>query len=625
MILKLEPGGTAPFVQYQPLVINTARASGEESSKRDSSSSSSKNDGKITQKDLLTMLKDIDGLPSDMEELYGNMINFMRMGEAYGREIDTSMLATQFIQSLRDIKTAVFRKDIFEKAYDQVEKNGGMHEVAITKDGKIIGRNKDGKLDAFSLEEFDSSEYTPVTNAELLRIRANDPNYAGQDYLSEIASNGIGLDQINKLIHEYVTSLGNTEHEGYERNPQQVAIATLKQFEEQLDNSELTDQEKRKLYQELFKSTKEQYAGTDENGLYKYISRSSANQIKNGLNYIYNMLPANARTLLELKSNGKGQQLILQLLNSKASDSIKWEMIENEDGVKPGTKESQDNQKIGVAIQWLKGYGSKQDFIFQDGSQDGMHLTASVMPITKNGDPIGITTASKIFESDYSGLLPPENISIAGQMIDPSNMNHIICQGRVYNVDMPIDQEAAAKGDIKPDLELSKKKKIADQIIAEKGYTSTEDKNRVYQQQQLPIKYDNDGKLITTNWRTFAAFNVTAYSGVFPDQDAVTFSDYVTELSGTAEDSTIAKLHQLNGKETDIDYDKKDGFWEQRGNLWSHINSHDSMYATTMWIPVDDSIINTLGPATKKQLNDANALDQQAARIRSIQENRNIR
>ena len=52
-------------------------------------------------------------------------------------------------------------------------------------------------------------------------IRANDINYANNDYLSQVVSNGIGMEKINGLVHDYVTKLGTTniEQTGIYKNP----------------------------------------------------------------------------------------------------------------------------------------------------------------------------------------------------------------------------------------------------------------------------------------------------------------------------------------------------------------------------------------------------------------------
>lgn len=625
MTIKFQSGGTAPFVSYTPLNFNTASNydSSDIEDARKTKSSDSKESGKLTEKDLLMAIKDLDALPSDSAQLYDQMVDFIRMQEM--GFIDPSMLATQFIRMQQYMKDSVYRKGAFEEAYKNVKENNGLNEYAVTDTGDIVVASSDGGIKFASIEQVLSGEYNPLTNADLLRLRAE--SYAGNDTLTQIVSNGIGMEKVVGLINQAMHNLGSLDNtsEGYARDPYQSAMKALAEQVNEIQNGNLSESEKQAKIGEITQSILKGVSGTNEEGLYKYTetNKNSNEQIKAALNYIYAALPRNAKTILDLHSGGNGQVLIFQLLTSTANNtySLKWDMIENASGVKPGTKESQDSQKLSVAAQFIKGRGQLESFIFQDGTQDGMQLIASTMPITKNGDPIGITTAKDIFNSDYGTSLDPNNISIAGQIISASTTNHIVQKGFAHNVDMPLDQEWLAKGKKVPDLDLMRKKLEADKIIEDNKYTSIQDKNRVYQSKGLPLKYDDDGTLNTTSWATFAAIDVDAYSGVFPDQDGITMSRYATELTGTEEDSTVAFINQHNGKEGSIDYDKRSPV-EARSGIWKYINSYDAIYKSTMWIPIYDNLSMTLGNATQDQINKAQALDQQAERIKTLREDR---
>lgn len=632
MTIKFQSGGTAPFVSYTPLNFNTASNydSSDIEDIRKTKSSDSKESGKLTEKDLLMAIKDLDALPSDSAKLYDQMVDFIRMQEM--GFIDPSMLATQFIRMQQHMKDSVYRKGAFEEAYKNVKENNGLNEYAVTDTGDIVVADNDGGIKFASIEQVLSGEYKPLTNSDLLRLRAE--SYAGNDTLTQIVSNGIGMEKIVQLINQAMKSVGSSQetYEGFSRDPfQKATVEAMQELQNKINtinSSASSDEEKQKAINELQtaaqSSLSQRYAGATEQGLYKYTesNKNSNGQLEYALNYIYNVLPKNARTILNLHSGGNGKMMIGSLLASTASTehSLKWDMLEDVNGTKPGTKESADSQKFSVAAQFIKGRGQLESFIFQDGTQDGMQLIASTMPITNNGNPIGITTAKDIFSSDYGTSLDSNNISIAGQIISASTTNHIVQKGFAHNVDMPLDQEWLAKGKKVPDLDLMRRKLEADKIIEDNKYTSIQDKNRVYQSNGLPIKYDDDGTLNTTSWATFAAIDVDAYSGVFPDQDGITMSRYATELTGTEEDSTVAFLNQHNGKEGAIDYDKKDLPWEGRGQ-W-YLNDHDAIYRSTMWIPIYDNISMTLGSATQEQMNKAQALDQQAERLKTIHEDR---
>ena len=63
MIFKFQQGGSAipPLVSYEPAMVTD-----DGTSEIDNTQESSKESSDLTDKDLLKMLKDLDGLPNDM-------------------------------------------------------------------------------------------------------------------------------------------------------------------------------------------------------------------------------------------------------------------------------------------------------------------------------------------------------------------------------------------------------------------------------------------------------------------------------------------------------------------------------------------------------------------------------
>ena len=118
-------------------------------------------------------------------------------------------------------------------------------------------------------------------------------------------------------------------------------------------------------------------------GLYegKLITETQAQQAKAALSYLYNMLPSNAKTLLQLKSNNpqnpeQGAINILQtLITSRASSTLINELDHkgsyNPDGTKNQDRENEDNLSYNAAAVWLSGGGFKSEFIIQDETNEG--------------------------------------------------------------------------------------------------------------------------------------------------------------------------------------------------------------------------------------------------------------
>jgi len=142
-----------------------------------------------------------------------------------------------------------------------------------------------------------------LTNGQLLTMRAHSPNLAFDDQVFDIVNNGIGMSKIATHIKSIAGTIGSmeTKIEG------------------------ISEVESRKI-----KSGLQILAGTEgtPDGFYKVTNdkkESSAN-VKAALNYIYNILPKNYRTILEINSNGKGQELIYNMLVSQVNDFDKTDI-----------------------------------------------------------------------------------------------------------------------------------------------------------------------------------------------------------------------------------------------------------------------------------------------------------
>ena len=56
-----------------------------------------------------------------------------------------------------------------------------------------------------------SGEYQALTNSNLLWYRSQHPEYVNNNKVFQIVENGIGLEQVHKMIKDRFRELGNTE------------------------------------------------------------------------------------------------------------------------------------------------------------------------------------------------------------------------------------------------------------------------------------------------------------------------------------------------------------------------------------------------------------------------------
>lgn len=126
---------------------------------------------------------------------------------------DVSDLASTYLSNLYQIKMASYNKKEYDKAYTEVTKNGGLNEYAITASGQVIVMDEDDNLKQISVSELlkGTSKYRPLTNSNLLYLRAYQPEYINNNQILNTVANGIGMEQVDKMIREKLSSLGTSE------------------------------------------------------------------------------------------------------------------------------------------------------------------------------------------------------------------------------------------------------------------------------------------------------------------------------------------------------------------------------------------------------------------------------
>jgi len=103
------------------------------------------------------------------------------------------------------MKTANFNNKEFEKAYNAVSANGGINEFAINERGQLFCTNGENDFKLIKPEDLKDNEgYTPLTNAELLKLRAYNTDLAFNNSILGVVQNGIGIETVNKYIKDII-------------------------------------------------------------------------------------------------------------------------------------------------------------------------------------------------------------------------------------------------------------------------------------------------------------------------------------------------------------------------------------------------------------------------------------
>ena len=577
MIFKFQQGGSAipPLVSYEPVMVTD-----DGTSEIDTTRESPKESSDLTDKDLLKMLKDLDGLPNDMQVLTETLQNFY-IDQQYSPFPNTVNIASRYLQALFLMRTANFNRKQYDNAFNIVSNNGGINELAINERGQLVCVNSKGDFKFLLPEQLkDNPDYAPVYNAELLKMRAYSPELANNNEVLSIVSNGIGMKSILELVSQAITDLGSTTKvdEGFTSTSSKELLNGLKAFQ--------------KASLEASKNG-QNFDGT-VNNLYKgkLLTQSQAEQAEAALRFIYRSLTPNAQTLLKVKASQPTEegavQMLGELIQSKITNRTEFTMTVDT----PTSKTTDGSPKSGTfdaikldPVSLLQaGYGQKQTItiLTGEGGQNGIQIPTVSMPIvSKDGQSMGVGTLSDVATSGFAGYLDLENVTMGGVRIDPTGFQNVAVNGtQLYTAYLPIDLEKYSDtGNIRPDIDMLKRLKVAQNEIKEGNITDKNKINQIYQKHKLPAMFDGNGNVLT-NYQKFALINGAAIQQAFQEN-----AEVAKWLSETTDENIVNNVLNIiqkgRGKEERIQFNKKN--WYN-----GMFNSYDHVYKGTIFIPVNE-------------------------------------
>lgn len=568
-------------------------SSGSSTSKRSSKSDGDSEKGKLTEKDLFTMMKDLDGLPNEMKAIFSH-VNAM-YGSANTSGATVAML---YNTTLNEIKQAKFNKEEYDKVWTEVNKNQGMGEFAVTSSGHVVVYNKDKELTAVSVDEYmqNPDKYRAITNSNILNLRAKDPQfvYRNGDPLLEIATNAIGLNKIESMLRERLQNLGTTEQvfQGY----------TKKQGE--------NIQQGIKILEELASRNESDGTQLTVDGLYKdkVITKEQKNQADAAIKYIYETLPENAKAILQLHSGNANNpiqgairvisDLVTQGMSSTFSVTHDYESNLNPDGTKrKDPKDVTDDEKLNIAQQWLMGTGNTETYYINPGTNLATRITSSSMPIvSKDGKVYQIGDSLRsVTESQYGGMLNWNKATMGGKRIRQGYYDQVlITDNNIRLVDFPINSDGTPDLTPKTLEAVEKYRRLAEENGIDLDDPSsvrnhTQELNAILQECGLPVAFDSNGNYIQGKWAQFGVIQ-----GVTTDTALSTSGDYslFRDIKDKSEIDSYKRIIEKN-QNAKLDFDYDDKGWFEGG--------YNRMLEGTIWIPIYNNIFNA-GAGTGSKL-----------------------
>ena len=580
MIFKFQQGGTTPpFVAYQPVIVSDKRTTATQEEAAAAKVASDSDKGKLTSKDLYTMLKEkLKGLPSDVDAA---MWKLQSVEESLNLDFFhdfTSNIENKYLNALQTMNQLSFSREQYDKALDNVKSNGGLNEAAIDQYGQVYMTNgKDYKL--MSPEEAKQSGWKQMTNQDLLYLRANDPSLSGKDEILNVVNNGIGISQVTKMIQDSIGNLGTNSNS-------ETAYATTQQGQ---------------LIQGLndfIKAAQEtgQYDASIED-LYKaqIINKTQAQQASQAIAYIYKTLPQNAKSLLKTRTEGgtdkEALNLISTLVLSKTSKDKSF-TADLEGGptkksmskdANAGSKDDTD-MKTSLPLQIMQDMGESDVAPVTIDKGDGIQMSvygSFFSAVTdKKGDTITNTSLQNMLaQSGLQDIVKNvRNITFGDQKLTPEQLSKITYNNTgVVRAELPVNEDGTVKLSVLDDFNAAMNE------IKGLGNASKEQVEAIKVKYHLDQYLKDDG---TPNPKHTAPFILT--EGYTTEKNGIEDTAYVKHIKNPTDDQIQLIKDSLTvgtGKDAKVpDIDTFDWY-----NPFDWFGT-ENIYKATIYIPISNNV-----------------------------------
>lgn len=646
LIDKKQYGGvTATFVPRG--FIDVAALTSDQAS-----SSSSQKESKSMLEEQMSKYGDWAGkiLPSEINAIQSGIMSAADLEDSpdmagLSKAQRYALLQSKYIQQMN---TGLMNYKNLEKAKDHIIQSGAAQEIALTSEGYVFVRRQGG-INLIPYTKFDPTKDIPITNAELTNLRANDPKFGFNDKVTASLMGATSMKEIRDIITQttqrLATQSGSSEmfiNPLSEDNPNILGILRdINITKEDLKTMDLGTLIKRKVS-----------------------DKSNAQALSHAVNAVIAQLTQQQRALLAIRAKEMGQEadprvLIMEYMASMASgehsesldivntfSSGNAELRAQRSEARQAQKKAQEEkekaaknplgeQKTSAALRFALGMTEKKRMEITNGAKGKFVVEASVGRITKDDNPIGMTTLDGVANSDFSGSLDWDNVTVGGIKVDRYKRNHVLVDGEIRKAALPIDQKAAANGVIKPDIDACQRMDYAWQKLRQMGISEqtmsqaqtpeqrsqlAQTINKVFQEMRLPLMFigiDERGMPIAniTNYVEFAMLMGHVDSNVLPSGGK--WESELTRVPDEDQKDVIAKFKEQYEKGAYTPPYKYE--WWHPAGWW---NNPADLFECTVFIPMNtdfNTVISTTGASYQPKVPEALEIERRTNQVNNSQ------
>lgn len=458
-IIKYQSGGSS--ISYLP-VINPVNAGAPSAP----AAQEPQKEGSVVEDTVKELFK-ARGLKSDHDVL----MNYIESGSrAIGLE---NVLSSKLTTIMSYINNMAVAKEEYINAEDHLQTIKGTYETAVTSKGGVFVL-REGKLQEVSPYDLDSGE-NPLTNAELLNIRANSSVGAYNDYFMETLLGATSGTEIRDIIKEALTGLEQ------QKTDKQYYIDPF------------SEDSRNRAYQGGLLNilagmnvTIEDLQKTSGENLIEIQTKNTTNeqQVQNAIASIDTMLTSQQRALLETKAKQFGleggyKDIILYYANRvvKGESSVELDMVDAATGTRGRNKTSEEetNSNVSALMSYYGDIGGQHGQILltpghrsdKVGATPGMSAdgTSWGQALDNENNPIPDGSLESFLNHGFGIITDTSNgIYVGNQKIDESQFRNIYVRtNQISRIYLPYTRDK--NGAIQPNWALLDEfKKVKEQV-----------------------------------------------------------------------------------------------------------------------------------------------------------------
>lgn len=389
-------------------------------------------------KELLSLMKDQNLLPSDINMIFNKLIQFQRrtqkLSNIAGFEGTGSYRSVMpgMLQIMNLVSQAKYNKSADDTVLQKMSAENAGDELALDRYGRMYVKTSDNKISTIKLSEYDPEKYIPLSNSQLLYLRERDSSLAFDGTILEDLRNIVGMTSVSKEIDRIIKDFGTKEGQRY------LSKDAAKAF---LDMN-------------------------SPDGLYKLTQKGPSKGLREAWDTIWDQLPANMQNLLEARAKISGVTPKDFIADIVLRNTNRTQQIDYDEGASKaagfgggnGSSGSEKTVKDTYAERLVSGDGlDPEQWLNIMPINTGVVLNAysqNAGPLVKGGNRLYNTNLQVVLtQADaIGGIVDAQSITFGDQLLNTNDYTNILINNNVNMKRVYLPIRYTDDGRITPDF-----------------------------------------------------------------------------------------------------------------------------------------------------------------------------